>query len=231
MINQIIKHLNIFIWAKDTNYKYIFCNEHFAEAAGLDSPEQIVGKSDIQLPWKRFADYYQADDYGVLQGNTRINVPVVTDTVTNIKEVLVTESQLLNKNNQCIGVAGSCIDITGKQLVKKTGYYDPIKKRYYFDDEILGNTYLTTREIVVFKHILLGYSARQIGEKIKISPKTVESYIETIRIKLQAKNKGEIIATAIQFGLTHMMYLQTHDVINSKLIADDDPESRVSKNI
>jgi len=64
------------------------------------------------------------------------------------------------------------------------------------------------------KHILLGYSARQIGEKIKISTKTVESYIETIRLKLQAKNKGEIIASAIQFGLTHILYLQTHDVIN-----------------
>jgi DNA-binding CsgD family transcriptional regulator len=210
-----MKHLNIYIWAKDKNYKYIFCNEYFAEAAGLDSSEQIVGKSDIQLPWRKFAEHYQVGDYGVLQGNARINVPEVTDTVTNIKEVLVTESQLLNKNNQCIGVVGSCVDITGKQLVKKIGYYDANKKRYYFNDEGLGNLYLSAREITVFKHILLGYTARQIGEKIKISPKTVESYIETIRLKLQAKNKGEIIATAIQFGLTHVLYLQTYDLINS----------------
>lgn len=202
MINQIMKHLNIFIWAKDKNYKYIYCNEHFAEAAGLDSPAEIVGKSDNQLPWRRFAHYYQVDDYGVMQGNTRINLPVVTDTATNIKEVLVTESKLFSNSNQCIGVVGSCIDITGKQLVKKTGYYDSIKKRYYFDDEGLGNFFLSAREITVFKHILLGFSARQIAEKIKISPKTVESYIDTIRTKLQAKNKGEIIATAIQFGLT-----------------------------
>lgn len=118
MINQIMKHLNIFIWAKDKNYKYIYCNEHFAEAAGLDSPAEIVGKSDNQLPWRRFAEYYQVDDYSVLQGNKRINVPVVTETVTNINEVLVTESQLLGNNNQCIGVVGSCIDITGKLLVK-----------------------------------------------------------------------------------------------------------------
>lgn len=216
MINQIMKHLNILIWAKDKNYKYLFCNEHFAAAAGLDSPGQIVGKSDIQLPWRRFAEYYQADDYGVLQGNTRVNVPVVTDTVTDIKEVLVTESKLVSNSNQCIGVVGSCVDITGKQLVKKTGYYDLIKKRYYIDDEGLGNLYLSAREITVFKHILLGFTAKQIGEKIKISPKTVESYIETIRLKLQAKNKGEIIATAIQFGLTHILYLQTQDIINPK---------------
>ena len=182
-----MKYLNIYIWAKDKKYKYVYCNEHFAEAAGLDSPEQIVGKSDIQLPWKRFASFYQADDYGVMQGNVRINVPVVTDTVNNMTDVLVSESKLLNASNQCIGVTGSCVDITGKQLVKKTGYYDPIKNRYHIDDESLGNVYLTGREVTVFKHILLGYSARQIGEKIKVSPKTVESYIETIRLKLQAK--------------------------------------------
>lgn len=208
MIDQIMKQLNIYAWAKDKNYKYLYCNEHFARAAGLDSPNQIVGKSDNQLYWKKFADYYQVDDYGVMQGHLRINAPEVTDAVKNIKDILVTKSQLVN-NNKCIGVVGSFIDITGRQLINKTGYYDPINKRYYFDDEVLGNLYLTEREITVFKHILLGYSARQIGEKIKISSKTVESHFESIRIKLQAKNKGEIIATAIQFGLTHILYLQT----------------------
>jgi DNA-binding CsgD family transcriptional regulator len=213
MINQIMKQLNIYVWAKDKNYKYLYCNEHFAKAAGLDSPEQIVGKSDHQLYWKQFANYYQVNDYWVMQGHTRTNVPEVIDTVNNIKDILVTETPLLDKSNQCIGVGGAFIDITGKQLVKKTGYYDQIKKRYYFDDEVLGNLYLSAREITVFKHILLGYSARQMGEKIKISSKTVESYIESIRSKLQAKNKGEIIATAIQFGLTHILYLQTQDIV------------------
>lgn len=33
-----MKSLNIYIWAKDKNYNYIFCNELFAEAAGLDFP-------------------------------------------------------------------------------------------------------------------------------------------------------------------------------------------------
>ena len=147
-----------------------------------------------------------------MQGHARINEHEMIDTTNNIKDILVTETQLLNANNECIGVTGSFVDITGKQLVNKTGYYDSINKRYYFDHEVLGNLYLSAREIMVFKHILLGYSARQIGEKIQISSKTVESYIKSIQLKLQAKNKGEIIATAIQFGLTQILYLQTQDL-------------------
>lgn len=209
MKEQILNQLNLFIWAKDTTYKYIYCNEHYAEAAGLDSPNQIVGKSDDQLPWYNLADYFKAGDCGVLKGNVRNNVPEVSETINNIKDILVSENQLLNGNGKCIGIVGSFIDITGRQLVKKTGYYDAHHNRYYLGEEDFNNVYLYGREIEVFKKILLGYSARQIAETVKISNKTVESYIDSIKIKLQAKTKGEIIATAIQFGLTHILYLHT----------------------
>jgi PAS domain-containing protein len=69
MIKQIMKQLNVYIWAKDKNYRYIFCNDHYAEAAGLDSPEQIRGKTDDKLPWSKLADFFRVGDYGVLQGN------------------------------------------------------------------------------------------------------------------------------------------------------------------
>lgn len=207
MKEKILDQLNLYIWSKDKNFRYIYCNENYAMAAGLDSPKQIIGKSDDQLPWRKYADYFRGGDYGVLQGNIRVNVPEVSDTVNNVKDILVTENQLLNNKNECIGIVGSFIDITGKQLVKKVGHYDATTKRYYLGDD-LGNAYLTIREIEVFKRLLLGYTAKQIGEKLKLSPKTIESYIDNIRFKFQAKTKGEIIATAIQFGLTHILYLQ-----------------------
>jgi PAS domain S-box-containing protein len=213
MLDQIINQTHMYIWIKDNNYRYIYCNDHFAKAAGLDSPEQIIGKSDEQLYWKKFTNFIRAGDYAVLQGHARIHVPEMIETANDIKDVLVTVSQWLNKDNQCIGIVGSFVDITGKQLVKKSGYYDPIKKRYYFNNESLGKKYLAAREITVFKYILLGYTAKQMGEKINISPKTVESYIEYIRLKLQAKNKGEIIAKAIKFGLTQILNIHTHDMI------------------
>lgn len=215
MKEQILNQLNLFLWAKDTKYKYIYCNEHYAEAAGLDSPNQIVGKSDEQLPWRTLSDYFKVGDYGVLQGNVRSNVQEVSETINNIKDILVSENQLINNNGKCIGIVGSFIDITGKQLIKKCGYYDAERNRYYLGTEDFNNVYLYGREIEVFKKILLGYSARQIADVIKISNKTIESYIDSIKVKLQAKTKGEIIATAIQFGLTHILYLHNQH-INSK---------------
>jgi DNA-binding CsgD family transcriptional regulator len=212
MKEVVLDQLNLYIWAKDKNYKYLYCNENYAKAAGIDSPQAIIGKSDEQLPWHKLTDLFRAGDYGVLQGSTRINVPEISDTINGVTDILVTENQLLNRSGKCIGVVGSFVDITGKHLIKKTGYYDSHNKRYYLGEDDFNNAYFSAREIAVFKRILLGCSARQIGEILKISPKTVEDYIECIKYKLQAKSKGEIIATAIQFGLTHVLHLKTHDI-------------------
>lgn len=212
MKEQVLDNLNLYIWAKDKNYRYLYCNEHYAMAAGLDSPKQIEGKSDDDMPWSHLADFFRAGDYGVLQGNTRINAVEVSETINNVKDILVTENKLLNTSGEEVGIVGSFIDITGKQLIKKAGYYDAFNKRYYLGEEDFAGTYLTGREIVVFKRLLLGYTAQQIAQSLKLSPKTIEGYIENIKNKLQAKSRGEVVSTAIQFGLTHILYLKTHEL-------------------
>lgn len=208
--NIILQNLNLCIWAKDKNFRYIYCNEYYAKAAGLDSPNQIVGKSDDQMPWREQADFFRTGDQVVFDGSgTRINVPETEIRADGIRDILVTENQLLDKNGECTGLIGSYIDITGKRLENKVGYFDQSVSRYYLG-EVFGNEYLTWREIEVLKKVLLGYSAKQAAEVLKISPKTVESHIDKLRIKLQATTKGDIIATAIKFGLTQIIYLQCH---------------------
>ena len=203
----ILQNLNLFIWAKDKSFRYIYCNENYAKAAGLDSPEEIIGKSDDQMPWREQADFFRIGDQTVFDGKTRINVPEVEVRPDRIVDILVTENKLLDKNEKCLGLIGSYIDITGKRLETKTGHFDRDTSRYYLG-EVFGNDYLTWREIEILKKLLLGYTAKQSAEVLKISPKTVESHIDKLRMKLQATTKGDIIATAIKFGLTQVIYLQ-----------------------
>jgi PAS domain S-box-containing protein len=57
-----------FIFWKDRNSVYLGCNTFFAKAAGLDSPEEIIGKTDYDLPWPHAeADAYRADDREVME--------------------------------------------------------------------------------------------------------------------------------------------------------------------
>jgi hypothetical protein len=156
MKSLILDHLHLCVWAKDKYFRYLYCNEHYARVAGLDSPNQIKGKTDDQMPWHKQADFFRAGDQGVFDGRIRINVPEVEITIDKVADILVTENQLLNKQGQCIGLVGSYIDITGQRLEKKTGYFDAQQKRYYLGKEF-GTIYLTFREIQVLRYLLLGY--------------------------------------------------------------------------
>lgn len=207
MDRKIYEKLSIFVWAKDRNFKYIYCNENYARAADLDSPLSIIGKSDDEMPWRAQADYFRRGDAEVFQGNIRLNVQETEIRVDGVADILVSENPLFDKHNHCIGLIGSYIEITGQCLIKKAGYFDPVTKRYYLGPEF-NNDYLTGREIQVFKSLLLGHTARQTAALLQLSPKTIEGYLEIIKLKIGVKNKGELIARAIEHGLTQIIYLQ-----------------------
>ncbi|MBN1933930.1 MAG: PAS domain-containing protein, partial [Anaerolineae bacterium] len=54
------------IFWKDTYLVYLGCNQNFAEDAGLRSPQEVVGKTDFDMPWGEQAELYRADDSQVM---------------------------------------------------------------------------------------------------------------------------------------------------------------------
>jgi two-component system response regulator NreC len=57
---------------------------------------------------------------------------------------------------------------------------------------------LTDRERGVLKLIVEGYTAREIGDRLVISPKTVESYKTSLMNKLNIHNKTDLIKYALR---------------------------------
>ncbi len=57
------------VFWKDKNFKYLGCNKLLAKDAGLESPEEIIGKDDFELPWKEIAHLYRADDIATIENN------------------------------------------------------------------------------------------------------------------------------------------------------------------
>lgn len=67
LLRQILDLVPQAIFWKDETSVYLGCNRTFALAAGLTDPEQIVGKTDLDLPWNREeAEAYRADDAQVV---------------------------------------------------------------------------------------------------------------------------------------------------------------------
>lgn len=67
LIKTIIQIIPMRIFWKDRDLNYLGCNDLFAQDAGLEHAEQLIGKSDFDMGWKDQAALYRADDQRVIQ--------------------------------------------------------------------------------------------------------------------------------------------------------------------
>lgn len=70
MVSLILDTIPQSVFWKDPDGRYLGCNKSFAAAAGLSDPNQIIGKTDFELPWTPEETVaYRADDREVLESH------------------------------------------------------------------------------------------------------------------------------------------------------------------
>ncbi|HUG89219.1 MAG TPA: response regulator transcription factor [Planctomycetaceae bacterium] len=62
---------------------------------------------------------------------------------------------------------------------------------------------LTDRELQVFERIGRGRSVREISDELKVSPKTIETYRDRIRKKLQLESASRLVHYAVKWVTEH----------------------------
>ena len=116
MLEAVIDNIPQRVFWKDRESRYLGCNNAFARDAGLAYNEQIIGKTDFELPWSIAADVVRADDHEVIVST----VPkmhyerdvIVGDTLHTI---VTSKLPLLDGEGQTIGVLGSYHDVTERK--------------------------------------------------------------------------------------------------------------------
>ncbi|WP_395066440.1 EAL domain-containing protein [Paraburkholderia silvatlantica] len=113
MLESVIDNIPQRIFWKDAQSRYLGCNMTFARDAGLAYPEQIIGKSDDDLPWRAYADGMREQDREVIEsGLPRINYED-NHTIDGLhRTTLTSKLPLLDGDGRVIGVLGSYSDTT-----------------------------------------------------------------------------------------------------------------------
>ena len=62
-----LDNFHFIIWLKDSDNRYLAVNQSFAHACGAKQPEDLVGKSDLDIWPTALANAYRRDDDEVLQ--------------------------------------------------------------------------------------------------------------------------------------------------------------------
>ena len=131
MLRQVLDTIPVRVFWKDSDGIFLGCNQPMANDAGLNSPEEIIGKTDFDMVWREQAEFYQADDKQVIEsGQSMIGYEEPQPNIDGRKNWLRTSKvPLLDAEGQVQGVLGTYENITEfkkarGELQKKTEQLD-----------------------------------------------------------------------------------------------------------
>ncbi|MDE1461636.1 LuxR C-terminal-related transcriptional regulator [Spartinivicinus poritis] len=198
MYREILNLPGVFAFAKNRHGKYTFASEAYAEAANIDSPQQIVGLTDYDMPWRQQAPELLADDKLVWSGHPITN-QIETIPLSN-RIVKVTTSKAICESKQwIIGVAHEISD------PQSSSFTIDKEKQVITLGPPFQNTQLNRKEVDTLSLILNGLEAVEIAKKLGLSVKGIEHRTKIIKQKLKCENKKDLPTLCLKHNLSSLV--------------------------
>lgn len=190
-------------YLKDKNGTYLRVNSAFIKACNETNYNDVIGKKDKDLLWKNEADYMEQNDSEVIYTNCSKTIiePCKAFDDGKIRSFLSHKIPLKNTVGKTIGVFG--LSILMDNLYPLDNANDPT---------------LTKRQSDCLLYLVQGLSLKQIGKKLKLSPRTVEHYLDAVKFKLNCGSRAELISKALKL----QCFQKT--LFFNKIISDPKPE-------
>jgi PAS domain S-box-containing protein len=221
LLQSVLNTIPVRVFWKDKQSVFLGCNSLFAQDAGLESEEDLIGKNDNDFSWKDQAEFYRADDREVMHSDqAKINYEEPQVSPTGDEHWLRTSKiPLKNTQGEIIGVLGTYEDITQRKIEGKAAQFT----KFAVDNlDIAAFWVKYTGEIVYVNNAackLLGYDNEELlnmhvwdfDPSPRFSKENWDDYWSSTRVNYTAtfettqKNKnGEVIP--VEITTNHLQY-------------------------
>ncbi len=109
--SAILNNIPDMAWLKDLDSRYIAVNEQFLRACGRNM-EDVIGKTDIEIWEKSFAEFYRKDDLEVIQSGKRKTIEEKQrDSAGRVYWIETTKTPIRDEHGKVVGTTGIARDI------------------------------------------------------------------------------------------------------------------------
>lgn len=198
---------------KDLNSIYQGITPDLVKVLGWKNAEQSIGKTDHDLPCKasESAEFYIAQDKKVIENQAPLASLEVQQYADGWKLVMGERRPIKNNNHEIIALFTYGIDCSSCSLAKDYWLLHRADKKFFNDDTPVSYTLsqshsplnLTEKQELCLFYLVRGKSVKEIGKLLKLSPRTIESHIDAMKLKLDCRRKSQLIEKAIVSGFVH----------------------------
>lgn len=198
------------VYCKNEKGKYFEANNYLSRTAGLNKGEDIIGLTDFDLCWKKNeATSYQLGDIKVMSNKkAHTFLENITDFDQKTHPIITCKVPLTNHRDKVIGVLGLTYlldhtDLLLEQLIIKKSPIEIISsvsqnKRSGCSKQ--KNHGLSKRQVDCIILLTKGMTSKMIAEELNLSKRTIDHYIEMLKIKLKCASKSELVEKALKFS-------------------------------
>ncbi len=195
----------------DKKSECVVANEQMIESLGLSSLNVVLGKTVMEYLYDERCKRIIENDIKVLSSE----MPLLADETRYENGLVHTEFLTIkmpaydNELNLC-GVFGFSITLGSQPLAESLSILSRMSlvnlagltKKIFLRDKFneISGVNFTNRQAEVIGLLVRGLSACQVADKLGLSKRTVEHYIETIKLKLQVESKSQLIQKVIDEG-------------------------------
>jgi PAS domain S-box-containing protein len=215
---SIVEHLPEYVFWKNEQLLYQGCNKRVAEYLSLSTPEKIVGKSDYDFGWnvERIARLHEVDKKILALGLSITVEDIIPKSDGTERIMLTSKSPLYDVERKIIGILGVSADITelkkSEEILNRANdktksderpfrlqdVLKSIKAKKYFLTGEYEDIYLTKRQAECAYCLANGKTVKETGKLLGLSYRTIEFYLENVKVKLGVNTRSELISKLIE---------------------------------
>ncbi len=229
-LSHIISQMPGFVAWKTVDSVYAATNELCAKLAGYKNVDSYLGTKDYD--WKcdavEIADKIIAQDKLVLETKKQWRSFNVLKFSHSLTYYYSQKSVIYAPNNDILGILfiGTILtDTATLKILNSISQYDPeksekkVQHKIYSISDSAHELHLTRRQEECLFYILRGKNAKTIAKILGLSFRTIEVYINELKVKFQCSCKSSLIEKAIELGYFYRVPISL--IKNNMIITDD----------
>ncbi len=220
MLQLVMNSIPQAVFWKDRNFVYLGCNPNFARDAGVDTPEDIIGKTDYDLPWRQEEmESFRKIDHHVMETDTPEYHIIEPQLQADGKQAWVETNKvpLHDSKGNVVGILGTYEDITERRKAERDLEIAEERYRTIFENSAVAITMADEQERLIswnkFTEDLLGMDKEDLylkqvsslypegeWERIRthdVRQKGMQHHLETKMVK----SDGEVIDVDVSLSI------------------------------